>query len=54
MRMKKIIRTKTFWTGIGTIALGVYQIVNGDVGNGIQSVSLGAGLIFIRDSIAGL
>jgi hypothetical protein len=51
MKLRKLLRTKTFWAGIGTIGTGVYLIVNGNVVEGIQSISGGLGMIFIRDAL---
>lgn len=52
MNFRMLIRSKTFWTGIGTIAFGIYQVVQGDAANGIQSITAGAGLVFLRDAIS--
>jgi len=54
MNFKRLFRSKTFWTGLGTIALGVYNITKGDVDTGVQLISTGAGMIFIRDAVSNI
>lgn len=52
MNFKRLITSKTFWTGLGTIAVGIFQIVEGDTATGIQTISIGAGMVFLRDAIS--
>jgi len=44
-------KSKTFWTGIGTVGYGVYLITAGDTGVGVQTVLGGLGIIFLRSGI---
>lgn len=49
--IKKLLKSKTFWTGIGTIIAGAVTIANGDKAAGIEMVAAGLAMIFIRDAI---
>jgi hypothetical protein len=44
MRVKALVRTKTFWSGVG---LAVYGLLNQDW----EAVFTGLGFIFLRDAI---
>lgn len=44
--------SKTFWSGLGLIAFGIFNIVQGDVENGIRSIAEGFGFIGLRHAIA--
>ncbi len=44
MRLKKLVKTKTFWSAIGLIAYGV---LNQD----LEAVLTGLSVIFLRDAI---
>ena len=44
MELKKILKTKTFWSGLGLI---VYGAINQD----IESVITGLSVIFLRDAM---
>jgi hypothetical protein len=46
-----ILKSKTFWTGLVTVAFGVAQIVNGNTSSGIQTVLIGVALVTGRDAI---
>jgi len=48
---KSIVKSKTFWTGIGIFGFGIFQIVSGEVDTGLKTIMEGAGLIFLRQSI---
>jgi hypothetical protein len=64
--MGNLICTKTFWTGIAavivgisTVTVGYLMIIHGSVDSGIQTITTGAlgvvgglGLIFARDAIS--
>ena len=49
---KRLIRTKTFWTGLTSIASGTALCVAHDYAQGVPLIIAGLGMIFIRDSIA--
>lgn len=51
--MKELVKTKTFWSGIAAIGLGVTQCVMGNTQDGIQSIIAGFSIIFIRSAIQG-
>jgi len=51
---KRLIRTKTFWTGLTSIASGVALCAANDWPQGVPLIIAGLGMIFIRDSIAKL
>jgi hypothetical protein len=51
---KAILKTKTFWGGIASVATGVSLIIQGDLGNGITTIVLGTLAIFGRDAISGI
>lgn len=44
-------KSKTFWTGIGTIGFGVVLITQGEQEKGIQTILAGLGLIFLRQGV---
>ncbi len=44
MRVKALVKTKTFWSGVGLI---VYGVLSKD----LEAVLTGLGLIFVRDAI---
>mgnify|MGYP001560278850 FL=1 len=47
--MKKLLKSKTFWTGIGFVVYGGTQFLQG--GNGFESILQGLGFIFVRHGI---
>lgn len=51
MKLKALLRTKTFWTGIGTIASGIVMLVNGDTLAGVQTIAGGVAMITVRDAL---
>jgi hypothetical protein len=54
MNWKELFKSKSFYTGLASIAAGVGMVVNGDTSNGITTIVVGISTIFIRDSIAGV
>lgn len=48
---KKLIRSKTFYTGLAAILTGIGLYVSGDKTNAIQTILGGLGLIFLRQGI---
>jgi hypothetical protein len=52
MNFKELVRSKTFYTGIASIATGIGMCVHGDTNNGIIMIAGGFAAIFVRDSIA--
>jgi len=49
--MWELLRTKTFWGGIASIATGAGLIATGNVPEGVNAVIVGLMSIFIRDGI---
>lgn len=49
--MKKLIFTKTFWAGFGSLISGVGLIVIGNKPEGTQLIFSGLGMIFLRNAI---
>lgn len=49
--MKKLLFTKTFWAGAGSIISGVGLIIIGNKAEGTQLIFNGFGLIFLRSAI---
>jgi hypothetical protein len=52
MKIKELLRSKTFWAGIGSIASGIITIVEGETQAGVQLIVTGFTAIFLRDAIA--
>jgi len=52
MKTKELVKTKTFWAGLGAFVLGICRIFGGDYLGGAQNTIEGLGAIFIRDAIA--
>lgn len=52
MNIKKLIRTKSFWTGIASIATGMSMVFNDRAEVGIQTIIMGLAVIFARDALA--
>ena len=50
--LKRVVKTKTFWTGLGTLAGGIYLVVGGNPAEGAVMISTGVGMIVGRDAIA--
>lgn len=48
---KRLLSSKTFWTGVGMIGFGVYQLVGGAPEAGVAAVGTGLGMIFLRDGV---
>lgn len=49
--IKPLWKSKTFWSGVGLIALGLYLFVAGERITAAQLIFTGLGLIGIRDAI---
>ena len=49
---RRLITTKTFWTGIASIASGVALCAAHDYAQGVPLIIAGLGMIFIRDAVA--
>lgn len=49
--MKENLRSKTFWTGIVMVGLGIYRSIEGDAENGMELIVEGIGLIFLRSAV---
>jgi hypothetical protein len=46
-----MIKSKTFWTGAGSIITGVGFIIIGNKPEGLQLIFSGLGIIFLRKAI---
>lgn len=44
--------TKTGWTGLSAVGFGIYQMIQGDVPNGMNAFMMGLGAIFMREGVA--
>ena len=44
-------KSKTFWTGLGSIATGVGFLIIGNTSEGIQLIFSGASIIFLRNAM---
>lgn len=49
--MKELLKTKTFWAGVASIATGVGMILAGDTPQGINAIVAGVVAICVRDGI---
>lgn len=49
--MKNLIKSKTFWTGAGSIVTGIGFIIVGNKPEGLQLVFSGFGMIFLRRAV---
>ncbi len=49
--VKPLYKSKTFWSGIALIMLGLYMYSTGEIITGSQLIFTGLGLIGIRDAI---
>lgn len=48
----RLIKTKTFWTGLASIASGAALCFAHDYAQGVPLIIAGLGMIFIRDAVA--
>ena len=46
-----MVKSKTFWTGIGSVVTGIGFIVIGNKPEGIQLIFSGFGMIFLRKAM---
>jgi len=49
--LRDLLKTKTFWSGLGMVAHGLYMVLSGNIENGIQMIVMGLSVIFLRDAI---
>jgi hypothetical protein len=49
--MKQLFKTKTFWSGIISIATGVNFLTHGNQSEGIQLILSGFSFIFVRHTL---
>jgi hypothetical protein len=49
--MKNLFKSKTFWTGAGSVITGVGFIVVGNKAEGLQFIFSGLGMIFLRHAV---
>lgn len=48
--MRDLLKTKTFWLGVLTIAGGFYELAFGDQNTGLSAIVAGLAMIFLRDA----
>jgi len=46
-----MIKSKTFWTGCGSVVTGIGFVIIGQKAEGIQLIFSGLGIIFLRRAI---
>ncbi len=51
IEVKPLYKSKTFWSGVALIVLGLYLVAFGEKITGAQLIFNGLGLIGIRDAI---
>lgn len=51
--MKNLFKTKTFWTGVGSVLSGVGFIITGSPSEGVTLIFQGFGMIFLRSAVGG-
>lgn len=49
--MKELLKTKTFYGGIGLLVYGIVTLIHYNYTDGINSILTGISTIFIRDAI---
>lgn len=49
--MKPLIKTRTFWTGAGSLLSGIGLIVTGNKADGLQLIFTGLTAIFLRSAV---
>ena len=49
--MKQLLKTKTFYGGVGLIAYGIVTLLHSNYTEGVNSILTGISTIFIRDAI---
>jgi hypothetical protein len=52
MKIKELLKSKSFWLGVAGVAGGIALVVTGEMDQGIAAIGAGLGMIFIRDAIA--
>lgn len=50
--MQSLLKSKTFWTGVGAVVIGTGMIIQGDNDQGVQTILAGLAMIFLRHSIS--
>lgn len=51
MNRKPITKSKTFWTGAGSVVTGIGLIIIGNKPEGLQLIFSGLGMIFLRKAV---
>lgn len=51
MNVPELLRTKTFWSGVGSIATGIGIVISGDTAQGAALIVMGILAICGRDAI---
>jgi uncharacterized membrane protein len=52
MNLLDWLTSKTFWAGVGLIGFGVYQLTQGNIETGVQSILAGLAALGIRHAVA--
>ena len=51
MKLKKMLKSKSFWTGVSAVVGGVFLISQGETEKGVGAIIGGLSVIFVRDAI---
>lgn len=54
MNFLELLKSKTFWTGLGTVGYGIYLCTSGNANEGVTTILTGLGMIFLRNSVGKL
>lgn len=46
-----LLKTKTFYSGLGLVLYGLYQLYSGNQTEGIQNILTGLSVIFLRQGV---
>jgi hypothetical protein len=49
--MKNLFKTKTFWTGAGSVVTGIGLLIIGNKVEGLNLIFSGFGMVFLRNAI---
>lgn len=50
MKLKELVKTKTFWGGLGLVAYGIVRVSQGDT-EGMREILEGLSIIFLRQAV---
>jgi len=52
MKLNKLMKTKTFWTGVAGIAGGIFLCIQKDYEKGVGAIIAGLSVVFMRDAVS--